>query len=424
MDFAIRVENISKKYAINVVKRRNDTLRDEIACAVKALFTRNGYGLGPTQTFWALRDISFEVTPGEVVGVIGRNGAGKSTLLKILSRITAPTSGSAEIHGRVGSLLEVGTGFHTELTGRENIYLNGAILGMKKSEIDRKFDDIVAFAEVGQFIDTPIKRYSSGMHVRLAFAVAAHLDPEVLIVDEVLAVGDAAFQKKCLGKMEDVAKQGRTVAFVSHSMPAIKSLCPRGIVLDEGRLIMDSNAGDAIQFYLMNTHQTESTGHVSPIANAGDPGIKKLQVTSFGARLAGKAGVAPQSGADAEFIVGYAVAQDYPLARLGVRLVISDMNGVNVFACSPGMTRIRSLSNVAPVGFAICLVRNLPLIPGKYRVSIAIKDFSGFVEEAPNVATFEVVESGISDTLYYQSQGLGSVLVAQEWKYMPIESET
>ena len=202
------------------------------------------------ETIWALRDVSIEIGQGEVVGIIGRNGAGKSTLLKILSRITEPTVGFVDIRGRVGSLLEVGTGFHNELTGRENVYLNGAILGMKRDEIDRKFDEIVAFAEVEKFIDTPVKHYSSGMYLRLAFAVAAHLEPEILLVDEVLAVGDAAFQRKCLNKMEGVGQQGRTVLFVSHNMPAITRLCERAILLDEGRVIQDGPASQVVSTYL------------------------------------------------------------------------------------------------------------------------------------------------------------------------------
>src|SRR5438309_6935069 len=205
------------------------------------------------ETFWALKDVDLEVKHGEVLGLIGRNGAGKTTLLKILSRITKPTRGWATIHGRVGSLLEVGTGFHPELSGRDNTYLSGAILGMSKREIERKFDEIVAFAEIEKFIDTPVKHYSSGMYVRLAFAVAAHLDPEILFVDEVLAVGDARFQKKCLGKMGDVAKQGRTIIFVSHSMESISRLCPRAIWLNEGKLIVDGPADDVIAQYSATT---------------------------------------------------------------------------------------------------------------------------------------------------------------------------
>jgi lipopolysaccharide transport system ATP-binding protein len=246
-DLAIRVSNLSKLYRIG----ENDThrtLRDALANSVKrpvraarSWLKRENRSQTAENTIWALKDVSFDVKRGEAVGIIGRNGAGKSTLLKILSRITEPTEGRVEGYGRVGSLLEVGTGFHPELTGRENIYLNGAILGMTRSEINRKFDEIVAFSEVEKFLDTPVKRYSSGMYVRLAFAVAAHLEPEILFVDEVLAVGDAAFQKKCLGKMGDVTQQGRTVLFVSHNMAAVQSLCSRAIVLNNGVIVASGN---------------------------------------------------------------------------------------------------------------------------------------------------------------------------------------
>jgi homopolymeric O-antigen transport system ATP-binding protein len=242
-DIVIHVENLGKRYRIGVSPERYKTLRDTIVAGINApvqkLRQRSSNSLPSTASniIWALRDISFDVTRGKVLGIVGRNGAGKSTLLKILSRVTEPTEGSAEIHGRVGALLEVGTGFHPELTGRENIYLNGAILGMKRSEIEKKFDEIVAFSEVEQFIDTPVKRYSSGMYLRLAFAVAAHLEPEILVVDEVLAVGDAEFQRKCMGKMSDVAQEGRTVLFVSHNMSAILRLTEETIVLDKGHLV-------------------------------------------------------------------------------------------------------------------------------------------------------------------------------------------
>jgi lipopolysaccharide transport system ATP-binding protein len=256
-DLAIRVEKLGKQYKIGVAQERYRTLRDALVDGASTPIRRLSPGkrhASPDSSssgrIWALRDISFEVRKGQVLGVIGRNGAGKSTLLKILSRVTDPSEGYAEIHGRVGSLLEVGTGFHPELTGRENILLNGAILGMKRAEIERKFDEIVAFSEVEQFIDTPVKRYSSGMYLRLAFAVAAHLEPEILVVDEVLAVGDAEFQRKCLGKMSDVAQEGRTVLFVSHNMSAILRLTEETIVLDKGKLVMRAATAAAVDYYL------------------------------------------------------------------------------------------------------------------------------------------------------------------------------
>jgi lipopolysaccharide transport system ATP-binding protein len=248
-DVAIRVENVSKRYTIAAAKYRHDTLRDQLMDGLWAITHPRERRRANRQTFWALRDVSFEIKRGEAVGIVGSNGAGKSTLLKILSRITEPSSGRAEIYGRVGSLLEVGTGFDQDLTGLENIYLSGAILGMRKAEIDRKLDEIIAFSEVGAFIDTPVKRYSSGMYVRLAFAVAAHLEPEILIVDEVLAVGDASFQRKCLGKMGDVAGQGRTVLFVSHNMAAIARLCQWAVWLDRGTLKDFGTADEVVARY-------------------------------------------------------------------------------------------------------------------------------------------------------------------------------
>jgi lipopolysaccharide transport system ATP-binding protein len=250
-DIAIRVENLGKQYQIGAQVERYRTLRDSITDAARLPMRLAGRKLGrKKETFWALNDITFDVRKGQVLGVVGRNGAGKSTLLKILSRVTEPSEGTAEIHGRVGSLLEVGTGFHPELTGRENIFLNGAILGMKRSEIERKFDEIVSFSGIEKFIDTPVKRYSSGMYLRLAFAVAAHLEPEILLVDEVLAVGDAEFQRRCLGKMSEVARAGRTVLFVSHNMSAILRLTEETIVLEKGRLAYRAPTPQAVDYYL------------------------------------------------------------------------------------------------------------------------------------------------------------------------------
>jgi len=262
MSVAIRVENLSKKYILRHViagRSRYVALRDVLTHQVTSLFKRKPADDGRREEFWALKDVSFEIKEGEAVGIIGRNGAGKSTLLKLLSRITKPTTGRIEIRGRVASLLEVGTGFHPELTGRENIYLNGAILGMHRAEIRKRFDEIVAFAEVEKFLDTPVKHFSSGMYMRLAFAVAAHLDPEILIVDEVLAVGDAAFQKKCLGKMQDASTQeGRTVLFVSHNMQAIRQMCGRVIFFKQGKIAYTGEPHAAISAYLGQGAEAES----------------------------------------------------------------------------------------------------------------------------------------------------------------------
>ncbi len=274
-DIAIKIENLSKKYLIGAQSSQYDTFRDLLMNGLTSPFKKmrdiiRGLPTGAaglTETIWALKDISFDVKKGEIVGIIGRNGAGKSTLLKILSRITEPTEGYADIYGRVGSLLEVGTGFHPELTGRENIYLNGSILGMKKEEIIRKFDEIIAFAEIEKFLDTPVKHFSSGMYMRLAFAVAAHLEPEILVIDEVLAVGDIEFQKKCLGKMGDVAAEGRTVLFVSHNMSQIRRLCTRGLWLKNGKCVYEGSVEDAISSYqlsFLNNNDTEAdSGFIS-----------------------------------------------------------------------------------------------------------------------------------------------------------------
>jgi len=270
----ISVEGLSKRYFLSH-QRRSDTLRDSLTRGARDLWrqlTRSAAPNPAMEEFWALRDVSFKVNQGDVIGIIGRNGAGKSTLLKILSRITEPTTGRVTIRGRVASLLEVGTGFHPELSGRENIFLNGAILGMSRVEIRRKFDEIVAFAEVERFIDTPVKHYSSGMYVRLAFAVAAHLEPEILIVDEVLAVGDIAFQQKCLGKMQQVAGGGRTVLFVSHQMAAVQRLCARCVYLQQGRVLLDGDTRKVIDHYL--SESTRGSGAASWNANRSNPWLK------------------------------------------------------------------------------------------------------------------------------------------------------
>ena len=292
-DLAIRVENLSKEYRIGShqngdrrfgYKSLRDVLTEALAAPLRRasrLLRGEAYAAAEmNETIWALKDVSFEVKRGEVVGIIGRNGAGKSTLLKILSRITEPTEGQAAIYGRVGSLLEVGTGFHPELTGRENIYLNGAILGMRRVDIERQFDEIVAFAEVEKFIDTPVKHYSSGMYLRLAFAVAAHLEPEILLVDEVLAVGDAQFQKKCLGKMGDVAEQGRTVLFISHNMAAMRTLCQRGILLNAGQVAYDGDISLSVLKYM--DHAGSGSGSILDRVTYCHPDVQLERITLNG----------------------------------------------------------------------------------------------------------------------------------------------
>jgi lipopolysaccharide transport system ATP-binding protein len=278
----ITVENLSKQYRVGAVEKGYKTLRESLSQAVTAPLKRLRSGAPSSDTIWALKDVNLEVMPGEVVGIVGRNGAGKSTLLKVLSRITEPTEGRIKLYGRVASLLEVGTGFHPELTGRENIFLNGAILGMSRREIKRNFDEIVAFSEVEKFIDTPVKRYSSGMYVRLAFAVAAHLESEVLVLDEVLAVGDASFQKKCLGKIGDVSRNGRTVLLVSHYMPSIQAFCRRAILMQGGQVAMSDSPDKVIQHYLEQQTSAETTQdlteHPNRLTNRNDVVYRRLSL--------------------------------------------------------------------------------------------------------------------------------------------------
>ncbi len=334
---AIRADGLGKQYRIGGRQDGYRTLRDTLVESFAAPLRRarklmRGQATGAAdldETIWALRDVSFEVKHGEVVGVIGRNGAGKSTLLKILSRITEPTEGYADVYGRVGSLLEVGTGFHPELTGRENIYLNGAILGMKRAEIANRFDEMVAFAEIEKFIDTPVKHYSSGMYVRLAFAVAAHLETEILLVDEVLAVGDAAFQRKCLGKMSGVAESGRTVLFVSHNMGAITSLCSRALLLDEGRLQTDDLTERVISRYL--TSGASVSGRCVWEEGVANPGVDEIKVRSVCVRnSAGEVTALLDVRKPFEVEIEYEVSR--PLSHCRVGIVLTTVEGVAVLA--------------------------------------------------------------------------------------------
>ena len=332
-DFAIRVSGLGKEYTLGGAERVDKSFREMLLGSLTAPFKRFKKLRGEVEEaerFWALKDVNFGIKPGEVVGIIGRNGAGKSTLLKILSRITDPTEGKIEIRGRISSLLEVGTGFHPELTGRENIFLNGAILGMSRKEITRKFDEIIAFAEVDKFLDTPVKRYSSGMYVRLAFAVAAHLEPEILVVDEVLAVGDAAFQKKCLGKMSDVAKEGRTVLFVSHNMGAVRSLCSTGVLLQNGKVAMHSSIDNVVSTYMSQVvnRTVQHNSDILPIRNDK----YGLEITSI------NVAVELKDTGYFSLLIDIDILASEQQNNIGVGLGISSMSGVKVSVLGPSVT--------------------------------------------------------------------------------------
>ncbi len=392
---AITVRNLSKLYRIGARQQRHDTLRDSIAAwfdAPKRWFARNGQA-AREDTIWALKDVSFDVKHGEVVGIIGRNGAGKSTLLKILSRITKPTTGSVEIHGRVGSLLEVGTGFHPELTGRENIYLNGAILGMKRAEIDRKFDEIVAFAEIEKFLDTPVKRYSSGMYVRLAFAVAAHLEPEILIVDEVLAVGDAEFQKKCLGKMGDVAKEGRTVLFVSHNMAAIGGLCTESILLEQGAIVFRGSVSTTIGEYLGRALGPINASSCSLENRDGRKGDGPLRFQSFSCELAdGIPTLSLVSGERASFVLTYDAPPFLELKNVSVSIVVYSADGVRVANLWNEYESGRPFEKVAGKGIIRCVFPKFPFRTGRYVVELYCTVNEVLSDWIIDAASFDVVD--------------------------------
>lgn len=436
-EIAIRVENLSKLYRIGQ-RERYYTLRDTLARSLGAPFrwlrqrddgrqmTGDGaIGLrssvtghpspvsGPTTHIWALKDVSFEVKRGEIMGIIGRNGAGKTTLLKILSRITEPTEGYAEIRGRVGSLLEVGTGFHPELTGRENIYLNGAILGMKKAEIDRRFDEIVAFAEVEKFIDTPVKHYSSGMYVRLAFAVAAHLEPEILLVDEVLAVGDAAFQKKCLGKMGDVAKEGRTVLFVSHNMAAIRNLCSKCMLLECGQISIEGHTDQVIEAYLCNS-QSSDTGELARREDRKGSGVIRFRAVSFH-RMDGQPTSTFLSGEDCKIKLEYNRRHELSdTASILVGIGVYDIYGDCLFLCSNELTN--EIGRGWPVsGEVTCRIPQLPLSSGLYKINVYAAVNGEVADWVLDAATFEVQNSDFFGTGRIPPPSHSRFLVLHSW---------
>jgi len=410
-DIAIRVQNLSKQYKIGV--KGHDRLKDLLTHSLRSLFSRNSkspirnsQSASPNSKsqirnsqsdfIWALKDVSFEVKQGETLGIIGPNGAGKSTLLKILSRITEPTSGRAQIYGRVGSLLEVGTGFDRELTGGENIYLNGSILGMKKAEIERKFDEIVDFSGVEKFIDTPVKHYSSGMYVRLAFSVAAHLEPEILVVDEVLAVGDAAFQKKCLGKMEDVARAGRTVLFVSHNMAPVEHLCHKGIMLQEGKLAFSGGCKEAIDYYLhsVSGEGRASSSHIVDLSNAvGRPSrcgpmLRRLELyTDEGRPLTSGMRI----GASLKTFIHFRL--ENPTSNVEALLGFDNSLGQRVFtaysAFQPGRPQGMRFGDQTYV----CEIPSLTLVPGTYKIKVEVQVSNSEVDLVEDATRITIVES-------------------------------
>ena len=389
MSVAIQAEGLGKRYRIGRLRPRYDTLRDALAETARRLV--HPRKRDEDDTVWALRDISFEVGQGEVVGVIGGNGAGKSTLLKMLARITEPTEGWARIEGRVGSLLEVGTGFHPELSGRENVYLSGAILGMKRAEIGRKLDEIVSFAEVERFLDTPVKRYSSGMYLRLAFAVAAHLEPEILLVDEVLAVGDARFQRKCLGKMRDVStREGHTVLFVSHNMNAVQRLCGRSLLFQAGRLVASGPTPEVVASYLAESAAGEPAQWIAlsgiPRVGNGEARFLALRYGSGSEAAAGQ----PFTGGPLE--VDLEIESDGGRSVSGLAVTLYDRNGTKlvnadvvslgqVIALRPGLNRVRFR------------IEELALNPGVYVMGLWLADSGGTVLDFSDaVLDLEVVD--------------------------------
>lgn len=416
-DVAIRLCGLSKEYRIGGAKKQKyQTLRESLATGMgEAVRKRQS----KHNTFWALKDVSVEIKHGEVVGVVGRNGAGKSTLLKILSRITPPTEGYADIYGRVGALLEVGTGFHPELTGRENVYLNGAILGMRREEIERKFDEIVAFSEIEKFIDTPTKHYSSGMGLRLGFAVAAHLEPEILIVDEVLAVGDAAFQQKCVGKMNDVARQGRTVLFVSHNMAAVEHLCTRAIFLEGGRLTYDATAGEVISRYLSSVRQLSGHDLETREDREGDG---TLRFTGLSLRDNKDATLdTVRCGMDVEFVMPY-VSKGEPLQNVSVTIAFVDDYNRSLVRCRSEVINA-DFENLPPKGELRCRLPRFPLMPGFYTVMIACVANGRSADKIKDAATVQVIEGDFYGTGKLPPTGSAYFLADYQWSSTSGETE-
>jgi lipopolysaccharide transport system ATP-binding protein len=420
-EIAIEVKGLSKQYRIGGTKVKYKTLRTSISDSILAPARRikrliGGEAAGATEMtekFWALDDVSFNVQPGEVVGVIGQNGAGKSTLLKILSRITIPTKGYAEINGRVGALLEVGTGFHPELTGRENIYLNGALLGMPRDEITRKLDEIIAFAELEQFINTPVKFYSSGMGLRLGFAVAAHLEPEILVVDEVLAVGDAAFQKKCLGKMDEVSKQGRTILFVSHNMAAVAALCTRGILLSKGHVLMDGGVNEVINQYMEMGAVNAAKPLTERTDRRGNGRFRFTHVTFLNEK--GETASGGVSGKPLTVVLDYEAADGKTARDVDAFIAFFGSFGELLFAPHVRLTH-GTFDEIPAKGQMVCHIPKLPLTPGSYRFGIEMGIAPDYLIDSIDDAGTLFVEPG-------DFYGTGNLPMRQHMKAVMVDHQ-
>jgi lipopolysaccharide transport system ATP-binding protein len=404
----VRAESIGKRYRLGQLQTGYKLLSEVVSDRIRSRRLRPP----AREQFWALRDIDFEVRAGETFGIVGHNGAGKSTLLKILARVTPPTTGTLRVRGRVGALLEVGTGFHGELSGRENIFLNGAILGMRRAEIARKFDEIVEFAEVERFIDTPVKRYSSGMYLRLAFAVAAHLEPEILIVDEVLSVGDLAFQEKCLGRMEAVAGEGRTVLFVSHNLPAVSKLCPRSMLLSRGTKIAEGRTEDVINEYIATARREAGTVSLAERADRGGTGSMRFVELS----LAGPDGPidTPRTGDDFDVVLRFETSHDRPLRHLQFGVSITTAMGglmLNLQSDAAGAT----FDELPASGEIRCHIPRCPLPAGRYAINVLAASRGDVVDWVQRAAELTVIEGDFFGSGRAPSQAHQAVLVDHQW---------
>jgi lipopolysaccharide transport system ATP-binding protein len=420
-DLALSVEGLGKRYRIGVAEEQGETLGAALARRIGAPLhnlrrlrsLRRFEDADRSDVIWALRDVSFELRPGEALGIVGRNGAGKSTLLKILARITHPTTGTVRLRGRLASLLEVGTGFHPDLTGRENVFLNGTMLGMTRREVEARFDEIVEFADMGTFIDTPVKRYSTGMYLRLGFAVAAHLEPDILLADEVLAVGDAEFQRKCLGKMAAVAGGGRTVLFVSHNRAAVSSLCTRAIWLDHGRLRADGGVDEVLAAYADSVRSLDGTELASRLDRSGDG---RFRFTSVQLRNgSGEPARTFAAGEPLEIVLGYESAEGRPIRGASIRLHFDTAGGDRV-ATVDTVYSGEELGTFPPSGHVVCRIASLPLTDGDYVLTLKGKVRGRQADHVEAATAFRVDATGYYPTRRYPKFDSGAVLLSYDWE--------